>query len=162
MSPDLRLAPNKDFVSKLVLRSFIGSFNLLCMFWSVLLIDIHTVTILKNSTAMFTMLLSYIFLNESITVSKFLSFVICIFGIILIVDPNIIAAEFHVEGVTVKTFIGSLLMIAWSFNSALIKIILKKSTLRSWKLRPKSEQLLLRRGIDDNGRSRHDFYGRGR
>ena len=133
MNPNLRFAPSKDFVSKMVTRSIIGSFNLLCMFWAVLLIDIHTVTILKNSTAMFTMLLSYLFLNESVTIHKFLSFMICIFGIILIIDPNILAAEFHVEGITATTLLGSFLMIAWSFNNALVKIILKKSTVISWK-----------------------------
>jgi drug/metabolite transporter (DMT)-like permease len=159
MNSQAKIASNFPLVKRLAIRSLIGSFNLFCMFQAVLLIDVHTVTILKNSTSMFTMFLSYLFLDEVITKSKFFSFVVCIFGIILVVDPKIFNISVDDKEISSLEILGYCLMIIWSCGNASIKIILKKSKLNSREFRPKPQQLLLRLNIAHCRRAWHGRFG---
>jgi uncharacterized membrane protein len=139
-----KIAPNRPLVNTMVIRSILGNINAFCMFSSVLLTDIYIVTIIQNTVPIFTIILSYIFLGEEITVKKIVCILVGILGIILIVDPNVLLLNFKVEDSSRNKLIGCLLMILFAFVSATVKIILKKSTLSSRHVQPSPQQPLPR------------------
>ena len=124
-SKNEKTIPNKKIVKTLIIRSVLGNMNAFFMFTSILITEIYIVTIISNTVPIFTIILSYFFLDEVITLKKIMCILVGIFGIILIVDPSILAFDFDIKESSRGKIIGCILMVAFAICNATVKIILK-------------------------------------
>lgn len=129
------MALRPDQLKKLALRAVLGGLNNLFLFQSVLLIDVHTVVILKNTTPIYVLLIGYFFMNELVTWKMVVSFVLCLIGVVLLFDPSLLFSNpFNANSMSEKNFnqfLGTIIMVFWSINYAIVQIIIKKSELIS-------------------------------
>ena len=136
------MALRPDQLRKLALRAVLGGLNNLFLFQSVLLVDVHVVVILKNTTPMYVLLIGYFFMQEVVTWKMAASFVLCLVGVVLLFDPSVLFSSLFQTGAMSERnfnhFLGTTIMVFWSINYAIVQIIIKKSDLISRHSGPKS------------------------
>lgn len=102
---------------------------------SLMLINVHDVSIVQNTGPFFTLVLAALFFGEKLTLAKFACCVVCFIGILTIIDPSVLFF-WNYQGTETETsssfLIGNLLMLLWALNRSFINILLKKGKFISW------------------------------
>lgn len=103
------------------------------MFQALIYLDVYLVSVINNTSPLFSIILSAIMLNETITFERFLIFFCSFGGVVLIIDPRIFfsADEDNESVLGGLSFVWLFLVFFAAALKAFLSIVLKKGGLTS-------------------------------
>jgi drug/metabolite transporter (DMT)-like permease len=108
----------------LIARGIVGSFALMFVYYAVTTLPLAEATVLQYLHPVFTAVLALLFLKETIQRSTIACIVISIFGLVIMIQPNL-----QIDSATHYPWISIVAGVLGAFGSAVAYIIIKKLTI---------------------------------
>lgn len=105
----------------LLTRGIVGSFALICVYFSVATLPLAEATLLQYLHPVFTAILAIIFLKEKIKTSTVLCIILCMTGLLVIIAPG-----FTFENTTNLPLLSIMVALLGALGSAIAYVIVKR------------------------------------
>ena len=105
----------------LISRGMVGTFALICLYYAVTTLPLAEATLLQYLYPVFTAILAFLFLKEKIQRSTLICIVLCLFGLLAMVKPNL-----SLNAEVVLPWFSVFVALAGAFGSGTAYVLVKK------------------------------------